>query len=42
MGGIKNLLDPSGQVKKDVEMTPGVIARLLALGQGRAYRQCYG
>ena len=32
MGGVKNLLDEKGQVRKDVEMTPGVIARLLEVG----------
>ncbi len=32
MGGIKNLLDEKGQVRKDIEMTPSVIARLLEVG----------
>jgi len=32
MGGVKNLLDATGQVRKDVEMTPSVIARLLEVG----------
>ena len=32
MGGVKNLLDEKGQVRKDVEMTPSVIARLLEVG----------
>ena len=32
MGGIKNLLDEKGQVRKDVDMTPSVIARLLEVG----------
>lgn len=32
MGGLKNLLDEKGQVRKDVEMTPSVIARLLEVG----------
>jgi hypothetical protein len=32
MGGVKNLLDQTGQVRKDVEITPSVIARLLEVG----------
>jgi len=32
MGGIKNLLDEKGQVRKDVDMMPSVIARLLEVG----------
>jgi len=32
MGGIKNLLDEKGQVRKEVDMTPSVIARLLEVG----------
>ena len=31
MGGIKNLLEEKGQVRKDVDMTPSVIARLLSM-----------
>lgn len=32
MGGIKNLLDEKGQVGKDLDMTPSVIARLPEVG----------